>query len=459
MAHRYSRAAVAGGSILTLAMAALILSSCSRDELLGVKTPDQITPGAAANAAGANAQRIAAMGNFSAFYAGDVAGSGVGLAVASGLLSDEMESARGGTEHIDQRAQNESLFPVTSPWSFAGQAQTQLIRGIAAVEQYVPDSPLRTRQIAELYALRGFTYILLGENYCNAVPIGDANDAAPTTEILSNQQLFERANEMFATALTTLGTQAGAPADSVRRIVAVGRGRALLDLNQPAQAATAVAAVPTGFVHNITFSASTIVNAMYDWMNATLNFAPADREGGVGLDYVSANDPRVTVRRLAGGAPEARSGQDGVNHFVQTVFTLGTSPVALASGVEARLIEAEAALRAGDAVTYLTKINEARATRAGLAPLALPATTRAQEDLLFRERAFWFWSTAHRVGDLRRLMKAPYSRGQAEVWPTGGYFKGGSFGTHVNLLPAQAEQNNPAFDDATERAACVPTTA
>ena len=458
MGHRFNRAAVAAGSILPLAMAVLILSSCSRDELLGVETPDQITPGAAANAAGANAQRIAAMGNFSAFYAGDVAGSGVGLAIASGLLSDEMESARGGTEHIDQRAQNESLFPVTSPWSFAGQAQTQLIRAIAAVQQYVPDSPLRTRQIAELYALRGFTYILLGENYCNAVPIGDANDAAPTTEILSNQQLFERANEMFATALTTIGTQAGAPADSIRRIVAVGRGRALLDLNQPAQAATAVAAVPTAFVHNITFSASTIVNAMYDWMNATLNFAPADREGGVGLDYVSANDPRVTVLRT-GTTPTLRSGQDGVNHVVQTVHTVGTSPVRLATGVEARLIEAEAALRIGDVATYLTKMNEARATRSGLAPLALPATTREQEDLLFRERAFWFWGTAHRVGDLRRLMKAPYSRGQAEVWPTGGYFKGGSFGTHVNLLPSQAEQNNPDFDEADERAACVPTTA
>jgi hypothetical protein len=454
MAHRFSRAAIARGSVLPLAAAALILSSCSRDELLGVETPDQITPGAAANAAGANAQRIAAIGNFATFYAGDVVGSGVGVAIAAGLLSDEMESARGGTEHIDQRAQNESLFPVTSPWTFAGQAHTQLIRAVAVVEQFVPASPTRTSQVAELYALRGFTYILLGENYCNAVPIGDANDASPSTEVVSNQRLFELANEAFASALTTLGAQVD---DNIRRVVAVGRGRALLNLNQPAQAATAVAGVPTSYAYNITYSTTTIVNAMYDWMNATLNFAPADREGGVGLDFVSANDPRVTVRRGTAGAPTPRSGQDGVNHFTQTVHTVANSPVPLATGVEARLIEAEAALRTGDVATYLAKINEARASRTGLAALLLPATTREQEDLLFRERAFWFWGTAHRVGDLRRLMKAPYGRTQAEAWPTGGYFKGGSFGTHVNLMPSQAEQNNEAYDEPDERAGCVPT--
>jgi hypothetical protein len=250
---------------------------------------------------------------------------------------------------------------------------------------------------------------------------------------------------------TTLGTQVD---DNIRRLAAVGRARALLNLNQPAQAATAVATVPTSYVYNVTYSTTTIVNAMYDWMNATLNFAPADREGGVGLDFVSANDPRVTVRRGTNGAPTPRAGQDGVNHFTQTVYAIANAPVPLATGIEARLIEAEAALRAADVVTYLAKINEARATRTGLAPLTLPATQRAQEDLLFRERGFWFWGTAHRVGDLRRLMKAPYGRTQAEAWPTGQYFKGGAFGTHVSLRPAQAEQNNPAYDPA----ACVPTT-
>jgi starch-binding outer membrane protein, SusD/RagB family len=452
MLHRFTRAALTGGSTLPLVAAALIVSGCDRGELLDVRTPDQITPGAAANAAGANAQRIAAIGNFATFYAGDVSGSGVGLAVASGLLSDEMESARGGTEHLDSRAQNESLFPVTSPWSFAGQAQTQLRRAMPLLEQFVPASATRTSQIAELHALLGFTYVLLGENYCGAVPIGDANDESPSVEILNNTQLFQRAITEFDAVNTTLGTQAD---DNMRRLAAVGRARALLNLNQPAQAAAVftTTSVPTSYVYNVTYSTSTIVNAMYDWMNATLNFAPADREGGVGLDFVSANDPRVTVRRGTNGAPTPRAGQDGVNHFTQTVFTLPNSAVPLATGIEARLIEAEAMVRANDP-TYITKVNEARATRTDLPALAPAATQAAQVDQVMRERGFWFWGTAHRVGDLRRLMRQ-YNRTQAEVWPSGAYFKGGNFGTHVTLRPSQAEQNNPDYDPA----ACVPTTA
>ncbi len=456
MANRFSRVLLARWAILPLAAVALPLSGCSRQELLGVETPDQIPLDAAATPAGANAQRIAAIGNFATFYAGDVSGTGVGLAVAAGLLADEMESARGGTEHLDSRAQNEAVFPVTSPWSFAGQAQTQLIRAIRAVEQYVPASATRTSQIAELQALLGFTYILLGENYCSAVPVGDANDDAPSTEILSNAELFARAIEMFDDALATLGTQTD---DNLRRLVAVGRGRALLDLNQPAQAAAAVAPtiVPTSYVYNVSYSTTTIINAMYDWMNATLNFAPADREGGVGLDFVSANDPRVTVLRSATtGAPVRQRGQDGIEHYVQTVHTVGTSPVPLATGVEARLIEAEALVRANDP-TYISKVNEARTTRTGLAALAPAVGQAAQVDQVMRERAFWFWGTAHRIGDLRRLM-TQYERAENTIWPTGPYFKGGNFGNHVNLMPAQAEQNNPAYKDP-RTVGCDPTRA
>lgn len=445
MRQRVVRSAAAMRALSLVASAAFLLTSCSRDELLGVQTPDQITPDAAANAAGANAQRVAAIGNFAAFYGGDYGGSFHGLNITSGLLADEIESARGGTEHLDSRAQNESLTPQTTTWFFAGQAQTQLIRAIRVVDEFVPASATRTNQIAELYALRGFTMLLLGENYCNAVPIGDANDAEPQTEVLDNTQLFQRSIVMFDSALTILGTQSNA---TIQNLVAVGRGRALLDLNRPTDAATAVAAVPSTFSYNIGYSATTVVNAIYDWMNATLNYAPADREGGNGMDFVSANDPRVTVRRDGTGAAVRQRGQDGLQHVVQTVHAVGTSPIALASGVEARLIEAEAALRAAapDLVTYLQKMNDARATRSGLAPLTLPATQAAREDLLFRERAFWFWGTAHRVGDLRRLTNH-FGRAATSVWPTGAYFKGGNFGTNVNLMPAQAEQNNPAYPD------------
>ncbi|HEX4936078.1 MAG TPA: hypothetical protein VFV33_23015, partial [Gemmatimonadaceae bacterium] len=83
-----------------------------------------------------------------------------------------------------------------------------------------------------------------------------------------------------------------------------------------------------------------------------------------------------------------------------------------------------------------------------LTPLADPGSTTAREDLLFRERAFWFWGTAHRLGDLRRLVK-DYKRPAASVYPNGPYFKGGAYGNDVVLIPAQAERNNPAYTGCT----------
>ena len=434
---------------------ALALAACSRETLLEVETPDQITPGQANSPSGAAALRVAALGNFAAFYAGDVGGSFHGLAITSGLLTDEIESARGGTEHVDSRALIESVQPLNNTWSFVGQAHTQLIRAIRAVDEFAPTSTAtetatKATQLAQMYALRGMLYVLVGEAYCNGVPLANADDLAPATQNYTNAELFTAALQVFDSAAALAGTTT---ADQpIRNLIAVGRGRALIDLNRYPEAATAVATVPTNFVYNVSYSTTSIVNSIYNWMNGTLNYAPADREGVNGLDFVSARDPRVLVLRDAAGNPTRRNGQDGITHFVQTLHTVGNSPVALATGVEARLIEAEAALKAGNAATWLSKVNDARAngTVSGLTPLTDPGSDVARQNLLFRERAFWFWGTSHRIGDLRRLVRQ-YGRAQESVWPTGAYFKGGAFGTEQNLVPSQAERNNVDFTGCADR--------
>lgn len=441
------------GRWLAMLLCVPILITGCRDELLEVDTPDQIPVDVQASPVGALALRISAIGNFATFYAGDVSGTGVGLAVSSGLLSDEMESARGGTEHVDSRAIIEANFPNTSPWSFAGQTTTQTLRAIRAIEEYLPEETpeeqaTKATYLAELYALQGMAFVLLGENYCNGIPLSNAEDVIPqTTEILSNVDLFERANGQFDIAMAT----ANAPTDmELAQLATVGKARALVDLNRYEEAAALVADVPTDFAYAVAFSNSSIVNAIYDWMFATLNFGPADREGGNGLDFVTARDPRVTVRTGDDGAFVRNRGQDGLEHYVQTVYATGDAPVALATGVEARLIEAEAALARNDVAAYLDFLNAARASRADLPPLDDPGNPDARRDLLFRERAFWMWGTAHRIGDLRRLVRQ-YDLSPASVWPTGPYFKGGQFGTDMNLVPAQAERNNPDYAGCADR--------
>jgi hypothetical protein len=110
--------------------------------------------------------------------------------------------------------------------------------------------------------------------------------------------------------------------------------------------------------------------------------------------------------------------------------------------MEARMIEAEAQMRAQNFVGSLATLNAARATVTGLTPLTPATTDAARADQLFRERAFWFFSTGHRVGDLRRLVKQ-YSRAANTVFPIGAWHKGGNYGADVNIPLPLAEQNNP----------------
>jgi len=87
-----------------------------------------------------------------------------------------------------------------------------------------------------------------------------------------------------------------------------------------------------------------------------------------------------------------------------------------------------------------------------LPPLVDPGTPDARISLQFREKAFWTYGRGERLGDLRRLVRQ-YGRPQDQVFPTGTFFKGGSYGTDVNLPVPQAELNNPSYTGCIDRSA------
>ncbi len=111
----------------------------------------------------------------------------------------------------------------------------------------------------------------------------------------------------------------------------------------------------------------------------------------------------------------------------------------------------EAQFRAGTPGPAMATLNAIRAI-AGLAPLADPGNDIARTNLLFRERAFWMWGTAHRLGDMRRLVRQ-YSRTQETVFPVGEYHKGGEYGSDVNFPVSSDERNNPKFTGCIDRSA------
>jgi hypothetical protein len=224
--------------------------------------------------------------------------------------------------------------------------------------------------------------------------------------------------------------------------------------------------VPTTFQYNYLHSETTGRQNNGTWsLTASVGrFGEADKEAGIGLPFASDGnikrtggpiDPRVADSLARRGSSGSAKGFDGAtDQMVQAKYPLRSSPITIADGVEARLIEAEAALNGGDAVGALTILNALRSNSSLLAlrgyaagslpPLTLQATPDAQVDQLFKERAYWLYLTSHRLGDLRRLIRQ-YGRPVNAVFPNGPYFKGGTYGTDVNVPVPFQEQNNPNY--------------
>ena len=450
----------------TVLAAALVcaagLTGCNQDKLLTVPTPDVVLPKDIVGPAALPNAYAAAIGDFGLAYAGGYGNNldySEGQVMISGLLSDELLNSETYTTRLelDRRATNPlngSLLPIFQLAQRA-RATTELVA--SRYRQFDPKNP----NGAEIQALSAFSYVLLAENYCNGVPISNVN-ADGTFSFgpqQTGQQLLLTAVAKFDSAITLARATGRSP--RALNLALIGKGRALLDLNQPAQAATVVSGVPSDFIYNIESDENSgrQNNATFSFNYLEGRFSVGDREGGNGIPFVSLNDPRVPT--IDNGF-----GFDGsTEQFVTTKYESRSAPTPLAVGTEARLIEAEDAQRTGNIAIFRAKLNDARANATTYddgtnktilpspSPLAItdiPATSAGQVDLLFQERALTLYLTSHRLGDLRRLIWQ-YGRNSESVFPTGAYQgnnaskAGTNYGTDVNLpIPVQ-ESNNPEY--------------
>jgi starch-binding outer membrane protein, SusD/RagB family len=462
-------------SSLLLIATVSVAAACNQDELLTVPTPDVVLPKDLTGAAVLPNAYAATIGDFQVAYAGSggnvpgTFGSTEGLVIMSGLLSDELLNAETFPTRleVDRRATNPVNNTMLPIFQLAQRARATAELVAVGYAQFDATNPNR----AEVMALAGYMYILFAENYCNGVPSSVVNPDGTFKfgDPETGTQLLNRAVAKFDSAIT-IATAAGAGGATALNLARIGKGRALLDLDNPTGAATAVTAVPNTYVYNINHDENTSrqYNGVYTFTVTSKRFTVADKEGGNGLPFVTTNDPRVPVVRTANGF-------DGGTPFYRTPKYTSLAqnpargaPTPLALGTEARLIEAEAALRAGDATTFLAKLNDARvnAKTYGDTPIPQPALTpipasdvpadaAGRQNLLFRERAYDLYLTAHRVGDLRRLIRQ-YGRNAETVFPTGVYnplgaAAGNSYGPDVNLPIPFEETNNPQYKACLDR--------
>lgn len=438
-------------------------------------------------------------------------GSVAGELTSSGLLTDEFLGSR-------------YAFPADTRTAFADgdlyanlqktREQSELAYG--ALAKYAPAVNPAVR--GHLLAIEAYSDVLLGDLYCSGVPLSTIEFEKDFTYHAGSYttDVYHRAAELFGTAVAQSGDSA-----RIMWLARVGLARALVDANPGNldSAARVVATVPDSAAYLLRVRLFGKISDAVGGFELDFNRTVANREGGNGLDYITSFDPRTRTTHLAVPAISS-GGHPDVSFDIPTKYdaTINTdsADVVLASGVEARLIEAEAdlahngsqwlgilnRLRTSGAFTVTTRTNTSGVSPGpagfpdttwapgtgvglissaviadaapqceaagpctdtiwyrGLHPLTDPgiglsatAAKQTRVDLLFRERAFWLFATAHRQGDLRRLMRQ-YGREARNLYPVGPYIvpfpipADGSraYGTATNILIPSTEAANPLY--------------
>jgi hypothetical protein len=444
------------------------LVACSMSDLIGTAPlPSTVNdPSATETPTGALAAYNGTLAQFRIAFGGRRAtnvGQQVGYVDLSGLLADELEDQLqvglnnriAVFEGLDIRILPERLDPKQDNGRDYGGVYKALhkVRGqaqqaIGMLRDFTPDGSPALR--GHLYAIAGFSEVFLAEFFCSGIPLStlDYKGDYTLSPALSTEAVFKHAQALFDTAIALSSDSAAFVA-----LAKIGRARALLGRGVFDSAAITVADVQDGYRYVVSYS--TVQGAQagnFAWSNSANDWAYSvpDREGGNGMPYRSSGDPR-TLTSTAGINQWGRQRYRPVKYNRD-----GATPIVLADWVEARLIEAEAALRADQPDVFLAKINHLRQTAItpALADTTDPGTLEGRVNLLFGERAAWLFLTGHRQGDLRRLIRQ-YQREQHNVYPSGVYpARGLSYGTDVNApVPASEREQNSLFKGCLNRGA------
>lgn len=432
--HWYGRSAV---SVLVVGITFLV-TGCSPSALVDVQSPSTtVDPSLVHTASAAIQLRATALNRMMGAFGGS--GNGNDVVGMSGELTDELAGtvAFASNANGDDRNVLNQTFPKNTNGYGYDQIQSARIKNQQARQAlvlYASDAPGAPRAWqGELMALEGYTILWFAELYCSGIPLTTAPlvGAQIPTRGFTTEELYARAIALFDSAMV-----AGADSAQYVNLARVGKARALLNQGQFLAADSVVQSVPTDFVYFLRSATSSDDGWAYfafPVFVARGDYRVQDNEGGNGL--VWSTDPRTGVTTVPDVAGDmlwpAKYNVDPSTGALAPTTELNGMSVRLADGLEARLIQAEAALSAGDA-SWLTTLNMLRSTCVGTAacapvpgitagqlpPLSDPVTPEARLDTLMKERAMWLYLTGHREGDLRRMARV-YGRDPETLWPTG----------------------------------------
>ena len=448
-------------SVVAAVAVMLPLTACDTDKLLEITDPDRTTPATLDDPTQIGTIVAGAVSEFNRSFSGP---GGDAFTSSVALMTDETHST--GTFTTRTAVDRRNLFPPSSGNTPDG-AYRNLHKARRATKDAAADLVRFEMQsdprFAQMKALEGFTYVALAEGYCTPIPFSDVVDGVRESGMpISGTEAFNRGIERFEIAISA---NAGRFSDMAR----LGKARALLMLGQVAAAAAEVQGVSTNFFIEVEHSDNSGGQNNPLWsLQSNGRYSIGDNEGINGLNFRTGHQAGLVGDPRTNWWEDDNRGFDpAFPLFVTRRHNRRTSNSIIADGIDARLIEAEAAMSSNFAAT-LVILNDLRANvdallsarvddytaEAGsnavapntvLNPLVDPGTDALRVDLLFQERAFWLFAQGRRLGDMRRLVNN-YGRSQASVYPTGDYHKGGVHGNDVVFSLDFSEINNLNYD-------------
>lgn len=448
---------------------------CNTDNLLKAIDPDPVDPADLNTPDGADGVRLGAMRRWVLATAGPNSNGNESTWLFGGLLTDEWGTASTFVQNdqVDKRQTGADNSTVTNAFRTLNRVRTGVNQALPLMRQWRPNDP--QNKIAELYLARAFAEMQIALDFCNGTPFSDAS--APDGSIvygdpLSNDSVF-KLSIVTADSGMLYATATDSQTTSILNALRVIKARSQQALAKPATmaadlaaAAATVSAVPTTFSYNHTFSSTAGSNGIWGQPRSNRRYLVGDSlEGNArnilvsnAIPFFSGKDPRLPANfTVSTNGRDTTKSQDGLT-FSRTTDIYGElTSIAVTNGLDARLIEAESQLANGNAA-WLTTLNTLRGTARTLGTVNVPVmpnltdpgTPSSQQDLLFREKAFWTFTRGQRLGDMRRLIRQ-YGRAANTVFPEGVHYRGGTYGTDVNLPIPQQELNNPKSKGCTDR--------
>ena len=248
---------------------------------------------------------------------------------------------------------------------------------------------LRKDLLAQAKVYGAYTYLLFGEGFC-AVSYDGGAPQAPTASLALAETKFGE-----GIAMATAASNAG-----MLDLARVGMARTKMDLKKWSEAAAIAAQVTPGFSKN----ADRGQESSRRW-NKLWRLAEQIGAYTVATPFRTLNDPRANVVDAGRGAFNSE-----VRLWITKKYTALTSPMRIASAIEANLIRAEALIQQDQVPAGLAIIN-ARRAEVSLPPVT--ATTKAEgiAVVLDERKKELSFEGGHRLNDLLRY-QIPWKVGQ-----------------------------------------------